>query len=211
MTRLVKLLKVILILLISISIIYPVKANDDNPSDNPYYFVPGGGSGGNESNLESGTYNWLYNIPTYSDFNCYAFAIGQTSKHYNPGDFSGTAATIRPSNMSTLQSVVINDLKKLGYTNVKSVTSSYSPTSTEILIAMRVGYNYGNNTYDYHFMRYNQTTGYWYHKPGDSAILKYKYNAKTTVWYYEEYDDGEWILNSNLTYNSEIKYVVFSY
>ncbi len=109
-----------------------------------------------------------------------------------------------------MMNAVIQDLKTLGYKNVRSVSSSYSPSSSEILIAMRVGYNSSGSNYDFHFMRYNQSNGYWYHKPGSTAVLKYMGNPKTTTWKDEFYNNGKWYINNNITYNSTIKYVVYS-
>lgn len=184
-----------------------VKANDDIET---YASVPGGGGG--EVIISIGTYNYAINVnPNIVNYNCYGYAIGRTNAYINPGYYSNKTITLNGSSLialDTIEVAVIADLKKLGYTNVKEVTSSYTPKSTETLIAFRVGYHSNLNKYDYHFMRYNQN-GYWYHKPGSSAVLKYKYNAKTTTWSSEYYENGNWTIPS-FTYNSDIRYIVYT-
>lgn len=113
-------------------------------------------------------------------------------------------------NLSTMARAVVADLLAIGHSNAKIVTSSYVPTSSEVLIAMRVGLVPNSSKYDFHFMKYNQSNGYWYHKPGSTAVLKYKGDPKSSVWIYEDYIDGSWRVISSFTYNSAIKYIVYS-
>lgn len=121
----------------------------------------------------------LQDSTVYSDvnveyYNCYAYSIGRTEYpneydtafQYQPGDFSNTDFDIDMS-IFTIAQIVKADLNALGYYDV--LVSSVKPEvdSNAKLICVRKG------TIDYHFMKYD--SGVWYHKPGNTAILKYKY------------------------------------
>lgn len=65
---------------------------------------------------------------------------------------------------------------------------------------------------DYYFMKYHPDGDFWTHKPGRTAILKYNHQPADKDW------KQETIINSsgtaqkgNLTYNSEIYYIVFKW
>ena len=65
---------------------------------------------------------------------------------------------------------VKEDLENIGMTNV--IIQDSIPEliyDNQELICLRV------KDEDYHFMRYDKKTNAWYHKPGNSAILRYKY------------------------------------
>ncbi|MGN1344566.1 MAG: hypothetical protein ACI4U3_08295 [Traorella sp.] len=56
-------------------------------------------------------------------------------------------------------------------------------------------------------MKYDRNYGYWFHKPGLTAILIYKNNARSGVWPAEAYDDG-WV-SSWFDYNGTVSYIVY--
>jgi hypothetical protein len=58
---------------------------------------------------------------------------------------------------------------------------------------------------DFHFMKYNRDDGYWYHKPSNTAPLKYKHHPSYAAWTGERSfkgteDEGQVIYNSNIWY-----------
>ena len=154
----------------------------------------------------------LQDSTVYSDtnveyYNCYAYSIGRTeypneydtSFQYQPGDFSNSEFNINMP-ISTIAQIVKTDLNELGYYDI--TVSAFKPEidSKAKLICVRKG------SYDYHFMKYD--SGDWYHKPGRSAILKYKYEPDHAVWTNESYHNG--IVNSpSITYDSEIYYIQY--
>ena len=112
-------------------------------------------------------------------FNCYAYAIGRYESYtyydtvvkYQPGDFSNSGEFNCELSIESLSALVVSDLQTLGCQNV-SVYDSFDPSDLDInekLICVR------KNSIDYHFMKYDRTTSKWYHKPGQTAILQYKY------------------------------------
>ena len=152
----------------------------------------------------------LQDSTVYSDtnveyYNCYAYSIGRTEYpyeydtefQYQPGDFSNTEFNINMS-ISTIAQIVKADLNTLGYYDV--LVSSVKPEvdSNANLICVR------KCTYDYHFMKYDG--GDWYHKPGRTAILKYKYEPDHSVWTNEGYHNGV-TYAPTITYNSDIYYI----
>ena len=58
-------------------------------------------------------------------------------------------------------------------------------------------------------MKWN-ANGYWLHKPGTSAIIRYKYTNLTSTWYPEGYFmSSGWAHDNTFTYKGIVKYVVF--
>lgn len=152
----------------------------------------------------------LQDSTVYSDtnveyYNCYAYSIGRTEYpneydtafQYQPGDFSNSEFNINMS-ISTIAQIVKADLNGLGYYDI--IVSAFKPEidSKAKLICVRKG------SYDYHFMKYD--SGDWYHKPGRSAILKYKYEPDHAVWTNESYHNGI-VYSPSITYDSEIYYI----
>lgn len=143
-------------------------------------------------------YNWVKNSAgnwvssggawddSYYNYNCYAFGMQKTQNvpprtpyffAWQPGYFAGTGGFIYGGSIYTLALVVKDDLEWLGYTGVS--VSSVEPTSlsaNQTLMCIRSGPT------DYHFMRKNFSDGYWYHKPGSTAPLKYKYHPASQNW-----------------------------
>ena len=103
---------------------------------------------------------------TYLSYNCYAYALEETSASYRPGNFSGNSFTALPS-IDTLANYVIADLvsSTFGHTCVALYTTDSSAVIRMNSICMRL------STYDYHFMR--KENKWWQHKPGSSAPLRY--------------------------------------
>ena len=157
----------------------------------------------------------------WRNYNCYAFAINRVDVpnfyqkgngfQYQPGDMSG-AGSFSPYNVTIQQlaEIVREDLEAMGYTNVSITSTIPTIDATQELICVRMG------PWDYHFMRYDFETNAWYHKPGDSAVLRYNTSPDDMVWY-TEYSDGtgEYLspdrtgVNINI-YNSEIRYITYS-
>ncbi len=144
-------------------------------------------------------YNWVARPASglgmftgrWGKYNCYAFAINRpdttpfysTENTYMPGDMGNTGSfSVGSGTAWTLANVVYADLVAMGYSNI-----SLSPTIPEIdssqeLICVRIG------EFDYHFMRYDLETDAWYHKPGNSAVLKFNTTPSSDIpWQAEAY------------------------
>ncbi len=142
-------------------------------------------------------------------YNCYAYAIDRcenppqynTDRQYQPGDFSGLNFDLSLT-IYQMSLVVKSDLEELDYCNV--TVSNFMPSIQEgqKLICIRRG------NFDYHFMKYN--AGYWYHKPGFTAVLKYNYQPTTNRVWITEYVDSNGVANlANGTYDSDIYYITY--
>ena len=160
----------------------------------------------NKSNNKPKAYRPVYNkfyIAWPEDmlnYNCYAYSIGVTSKRINPGYYSDRKFKL---NLNTIKNNTIADLKKLGYKS-KTVAYNYRPKARETMIALRIGPT------DYHFMKRQTNTGYWFHKPGKTSIIRLIGNPwDYDVWYSEYYTKDGWGINKNIYYNSKIIYIVY--
>lgn len=143
-------------------------------------------------------YSELVSIPSnYRSFNCYGYAIG-TNENVDPGYYVGpTLSYADRADETVIKNNVIADLVALGYSNVRSVSSSYVLKPGEFMVAFACGYWWqigelrpmmSNDAYlpldlgnDYHFWRLNVAGGYWYHKMGTSSAimcLKYGYTPE---------------------------------
>ncbi len=139
----------------------------------------------------------------YDRYNCYAYAIRRFENlpfyptdfdQYQPGSFSVSPPfDDSTGNVYAVADIVVDDLEALGYTNV--VTSSTIPSinTNQALICIRTGIFFEEPLiYDYHLMRYDISTNAWYHKPGSSAILKYKFiPSNERLWHCESSNGGE--------------------
>lgn len=169
-------------------------------------------------------YNYVYGNGEWSSsdgdwkekwlgYNCYAYSINRSEKpnnydtefQYQPGDFAKTGDYYYYGiPIGDLAEIIKDDLEVIGLTNV--TISDSIPTnlnSNQKLICVRTG------STDYHFMRFDPITNAWYHKPGNTAVLKYKYVPSNDLnWITEvsfeskEYYDG-------FIYGSSIKYIVY--
>jgi len=113
---------------------------------------------------------------SYDRYNCYSYAIGITNGFVEPGYHSGSE-NLFGFTASYLAELVEADLVSLGYSNVSITSIAPDPLTLgpdENLICVREGGFLIDDeiiSTDFHFMKYND--GYWYHKPGNTAPLKY--------------------------------------
>ena len=161
-----------------------------------------------------GYYNYLYNAGASSSINCYGYAINYNG-WADPGDFGGNNNSywnyqnLDSTNAAYLVDAVLDDLYALGYTHAHEVNASYVPSSGETVIAFRMGYTYGGYAYDYHFMKWSGS--FWLHKPGNTAILRFKSTSLSSTWYPEAYfvNAGVWMHDNTFRYNGIVKYVAY--
>ena len=88
--------------------------------------------------------------------------------------------------------------------NSRSCPNTSSLLSGEVLICVRTASNY----IDYHFMRYMPSTTKWNHKPGLTAVLKYKYSPASYNWTNEAFD-GVNYLPGTIIYSGSIGYIIY--
>lgn len=138
---------------------------------------------------------------SYEKYNCYGYAIGQTSRFVNPGYYSGNNFSMGLS-ISAMADLVIKDLDKLGYYAVKTTTKPSAVASWEKVICIRKG------NADYHFMKGSSPT-YWLHKPGQTNLLKWNYTSPGTAIWTNEYSYKNVSYASTTTYNSTIYYIKY--
>lgn len=156
--------------------------------------------------------------PIWRQYNCYAYAIHRTEQplfyddtdnptQYYIGDFIGidTSGLEIMKDVSKLATYVKLDLEAIGCQHVELHTEIPSITDDQELICVRSG------DYDYHFMRYDPETDAWYHKPGDNAIMKYKYTpSNDREWTAECSFEGRTMEgNRNLLYDNPIYYITY--
>ncbi|MBQ3229787.1 MAG: hypothetical protein IJB49_02085, partial [Clostridia bacterium] len=90
-----------------------------------------------------------------TDYNCYAYALGEKSWKYVGGD----AESVTDFNVDSVKQMVLEDAERDGR-RVRLIDSYDSPIrSNEYRIALRTGKD------DYHFM-IQHSDGSWSHKPG---------------------------------------------
>ena len=184
-------------------------------------------NGGNRYNLIYNTVkdssgNWVVNGGAYDGrweyYNCYAFAIHRNENPnfyfsdfpYYPGDMAddepGPHAINTFTDCNTINSLaglVRKDLLAMGYTNVDISDTIPTINSSQELICVRM------NDTDFHFMRYDLTTNAWYHKPGNTAVLKYNYVPSNNQLWYDEFSYNGVEYASTINYNSDIKFIKY--
>ncbi len=141
-------------------------------------------------------------------YNCYAYALGRTDGHYWPGKFS-TVPNLSDFNLQdsiyNLACDVKADLKSASFSNrCVSMTTARpaSLSSGQSCICIRRGPD------DFHLMKLNSSS--WYHKPGGTNPLKYKYTPSVSRnWTDEAVLRGETIAPTTY-YDSTIYYFVYS-
>ncbi len=149
----------------------------------------------------------------YSETNCYCYGIGVKRMFKNPGYLVGKGTYVVTGNthVSTLASLAKEDLLARGFSTV-TVTKTAPSTATlnatnSVVLAVRVGSI--EDEYDYHFMRYNPTLGAWVHKPGDTHVLKYKYqDVGASDWRFEFVASDGSMHSYNYYYNSDVYYLI---
>lgn len=179
-----------------------------------------------KDNVVCGSWN-----DSYLNYTCYAYAIGDTvmrdpGQYYwiSMGNSASTYIYIDNASISTIASWIEDDLESLGYT-VGSVTTTNPNTNVNghtKLICVRkdnntvlAGYDQNGNAvyiYDYHLMKLN-ADGYWYHKPGDTNPLRYKYTpTNSRIWVSEGYKGAEntYFRYEDFTYDSAIYFIEYT-
>ncbi len=159
-------------------------------------------------------------LDRWLNYNCYAFAVERfeypkkyTSRfQYQPGDFShNTGLNITRKSAEYIANAVKDDLVAIGHEESSISISTAIPTvnSNQQLICIRTT---SSNAFiwDYHFMRFDSDTNAWYHKPGPTAILKYKYTPTNDRHWKAEAFDENGVQSSNLTYTSTIYFIKYN-
>ncbi len=147
------------------------------------------------------------------EYNCYAYSIDRTELpsqystgfQYQPGDFAHTGYFNYNISINDLAMVVKDDLDFLGY-DVYVTDTAPDPVTLEPyekLICIRRGVS------DYHFMKYNASDRYWYHKPGHTAPLRYRHLPSDYIWTSEISLRGIEELGGHI-YDSDIYYIVYT-
>ena len=113
----------------------------------------------------------------FLEYNCYAYALfyntSPTDSYFTPfpGYFSDPESFDILGPIEDWVPLTVSDLKNEGYSCVVE-TTSYPEImefkNTHDIICLRKG-----NHPDFHFMRFD--TNSWYHKPGNTHILRYLY------------------------------------
>ena len=158
----------------------------------------------------------------WNDYNCYAYAINRreypafystendycSRLQYSPGKISGlTEWQTGAGNVYAVANIVRADLAAMGYSVDEPSTEMPQINASQELICIRLCYG------EYHFMRYDFETDAWYHKPANSAILKYNYTPQEDlVWYLEGSIEGDERLmgDEDDVYNSDIFFITYS-
>lgn len=149
----------------------------------------------------------------WENYNCYAYSINRVEqpnfyssfRQYQPGDFvkNGQEYYMGMS-VYNLANIIKPDLEAMGMSNVNIFDYIPSLEDNQELICVRVG------SQDYHFMRYDKQTDAWYHKPGSTAVLKYKYIPSNDRIWTNEYS---WYGSENsgtIEYDSDIKFIRYT-
>ena len=162
---------------------------------------------------------WVKSGGNYSDdflnYNCYSFAIDRIdymSEFLNPlnsgrynfniGELSGLEWEISYSIEDTLE-IIVADLNKLGYKNIEISTTIPANINNKDLICYRSG------TIDFHFMKYDKIEKCWFHKIGESAIMKYIGEFNNNVSWISEYSHSGKEYEAAVLYDSPIYYITY--
>ena len=192
------------------------------PLKAPAESVPCEESHWTEKNVEYETRYTLQDSTLYSSwtsscssYNCYCYAMGRTPRSKlqigeRCGKKSLAETYLYDGNVSDLADIVTEDLLKEGYVCVMQTDVRNEAVNTPAaynVMCLRIS---TRGVIDFHFMKYNRSLGAWLHKPGESAILKYKYTpSPSRVWTNERYmENGP--LASFVTYDSDIWYFAFA-
>jgi len=147
----------------------------------------------------------------YKNYNCYAYAIGRTDVIWRQGLIS-LQDIDKSWPIATMAGLVKDDLEALGFSDVKvsdTLPNVQNLQPWQNLICIRV--TTLSLLWDYHFMRYDQASEAWYHKPGTSAILKYNSTPSNfTNWKNETRKSDGQDHDGDVIYNSDIYYIVYN-
>lgn len=150
--------------------------------------------------------------PRWAFYNCYAYAIDRfetkafekSDNFHYPGKFIGITEYLEIPNVETLSNYVKMDLEATGYINVEIHNIMPTISLNQNLICIRSGQG------DFHLMKYDMETDAWYHKPGDSAILKYRYILDNYVPWTNEASLSDGTCSEGwIGYGSDIKYITY--
>jgi hypothetical protein len=142
-------------------------------------------------------------MPQFNNFNCYVYSINTPDQVWkDPGYWSGKSFNLGMG-ILTIAELAVDDLIALDHERVYC-TSSMETTNlctNEKIICVRRG------TYDYHFMRFD--SGVWYHKPADSAILRYNHVPSVMRVWSNERVLASGAVEPSLYYDSNIIYISY--
>lgn len=145
---------------------------------------------------------------TYLSYNCYAYALGLTDDFYWPGYFSNTPNYDDFDLSDSIYSLACDvkaDLKSSTFSNKCVVVTTTRPTSLSSglsCMCIRKGEK------DLHFMKMSGSS--WYHKPGPTNPLKYKYNPSTSRTWSNESSINGVSRAPDIYYDSAIYYIIYS-
>ena len=163
--------------------------------------------------------NWVVTAGSFDAkwyyYNCYAYSINRAEQpqyyssgnyiQYQPGNMSGAGTFVNCTSIGELASIVCADLTSMGYSNISTSSTIPAIDSSQELICVRM-----LRDVDYHFMRYDLATDAWYHKPSNTAVLKYNYTPSNSyIWNNERSVPGE-VLPATFEYNSNIVFIKYS-
>lgn len=125
---------------------------------------------------------------------------------------------INTRNLTAAVEIIKNDLKiqNICVASTTSRTTALAlPTKYKVICFRIQTSNYSQTSdkaeNDYHFMKYDRSSAAWLHKPGASAILKYKYTpSNSRKWKLEGVIGNEHACDPNTLYDSSIHYIVYS-
>ena len=161
----------------------------------------------------------------WKDYNCYAYAINRAEhpafysneKQYRPGVMCGKEPWYHyATTVQKLSELVIEDLVAMGYDydSIHWHTSIPEIEDHQELFCVRL---LNNTCSDYHFMRYDPVTNAWYHKPIDTAILKFNSVPSNSEKWYIEYSErgSEWQMpdadgDGENYYSGDIIYITYN-
>jgi len=155
--------------------------------------------------------NEFYLVPAnMSSFNCYGYAVGNFNNNLWPG-FANGRVIHWGDPASLFAAYVKEDLQSVQFNQNCVRTTTSRPASSILssgLNAMCIRTGSSSYAYDYHLMRL--TSSGWYHKPGDSAILKHIVPHSPSVSWLNEvtYDGVNWILG-DLVYSGPVWYIIY--
>ena len=181
---------------------------------------------GNSLNDPNG--DWLntggYWTDNYLNYNCYSFAIERNIDNPFPGYYTSISDCdnyyYENYTIEDMAFFAENDLMYLHeinpthnqYTNISVWSFKPSIQYGQKMICIRKGRS------DFHFMKYDSNSGYWEHKPWQTAPLRFLYNPEEIIWI-EEYSVSGVSYNSNdivetfemipNVYDSEIYYITY--
>ena len=193
-----------------------VVSSEESVSMEDNYFMDG------DMNWTDSASSWYWD-DDWSHYNCYSYAIPRHdlvpdyyppevtlhenfTKWYNPGQFCQNFYYPPSTTIGDIAQRVVDDFNAIGFTNVSAFRLNGLPALSdgEELIALRRAPG------DTHFMRYCKADGYWYHKPDQRAVIKYKYQlSESRVWSYEALAYGG-VIKDGPSYTGEIWLVKYT-